>query len=355
MITVDSAIKHLVTVGGGFLLAAVSACSSSVSAKPAVPAMAVTLPAASTFSSSPTLSESITASCQIGEDNGGFAPVTAQNVTNDEPEYQVVLENSTSSAVTVYGFAITISAFGSTIGSDDPTINPALMEPTETWNFPEDITSDAMPQVSDNTYLNSTCTVASVNTGSGQVTPTVVPMQNGVANTHNQDVQQVQQSLASDVSALISDTATLNNDTSLAQAVDAMKNDYQQEQSDWQTEQNTACSTDEVGGDADTVGGDADTVGGDLDDLNGDVTDLQDEDIKSIQTDLSNVSSDVSTLQSLGATPGTPSSAAVAAGNNALTSAANAISWANGQGQQINGEAQALATTAQNYASSNCA
>jgi hypothetical protein len=249
------------------------------------------------------------------------------------------------------GFAITITAFGSTIGStigsDNPSINPALMEPTETWSFTKDITSDAVPQVSDNTYLNSTWTVTSVDTDSGQVSPTVVPMQNGVANTHNHDVQQAQQSLASDLSAQVSDAATLNNDTSLSQAVGDMQKDYEQERSDWQTEQNTACSTDEVGGDADTVGGD-------LDDLNGDVTDLQDGDIKSVQTDLSNVASDLSTLRGLGAPPGTPSSAAVAAGNKALTSAANAISWANGQGQKMNAEAQALATTAQNYASSQC-
>jgi len=45
---------------------------------------------------------------------------------------------------------------------------------------------------------------------------------------------------------------------------------------------------------------------------------------------------------------------AVAAGKTALTSAANAISWANGQGQKINDDAQALATTAQDYASSQC-
>ena len=151
-------------------------------------------------------------------------------------------------------------------------------------------------------------------------------MQNRVANTHDHDVQQAQQSLASDVSAQVSDAATLNNDTSLSQAVGDIQKDYEQERSDWQTEQNTACSTDEVGGDADTVGGDADTVGGDLDDLNGDVTDLQDGDIKSVQTDLSNVASDLSTLRDLGAPPGTTSSAAVAAGNKALTSAANAIS-----------------------------
>jgi hypothetical protein len=88
----------------------------------------------------------------------------------------------------VNGFAITITAFGSTIGSDNPSINPALMEPTETLNFTEDITSDSVPQVSDNTYLNSTCTVTSVYTDSGQVSPTVVPMQNGVANTHDHDV-----------------------------------------------------------------------------------------------------------------------------------------------------------------------
>ena len=169
---------------------------------------------------------------------------------------------------------------------------------------------------------------------SGQVSPTVVPMQNGVANTHDHDVQQAQQSLARDVSAQLSDAATLNNDTSLSQAVGDIQKDYEQERSDWQTEQNTACSTDEVGGDADTVGGDADTAGGDLDDLNGDVTDLQDGDTKSVQTDLSNVASDLSTLRDRGAPPGTPSSAAVAAGNKALTSAANAISWANGQGQK---------------------
>ena len=183
-------------------------------------------------------------------------------------------------------------------------------------------------------------------------------MQNRVANTHDHDVQQAQQSLASDVSAQVSDAATLNNDTSLSQAVGDIQKDYEQERSDWQTEQNTACSTDEVGGDAErsdwrrsrhAAHGGAETrirTAATWTRGTGTGFDVQDGDIKCFQTDLSNVTSDLSTLRDLGAPPGTTSSAAVAAGNKALTSAANAISWANGQGQKINAEAQALATTA---------
>ena len=286
----------------------------------------------------------------MGEDSGGFAPVTQQSISDGDPAYQVVLNNGTSSPVTVSGLSVTVMAFGGTIGDDNPSVGPALMEPGETWNFPVDITQGT--EVSDNTYLNSTCAVTSVTTATGPVTPAVVPMQNGEQNTHDQDVQHAQQSLAQDVTALENDSTTLNDDKSLSGAVSSMQTDYVQEQQEWQTVQSDSC--DSMGGDADTVGGDADSVGGDLDTLQGDVSYLKSGEIQAVQTGLSNVQNDLSTLQGLGAAPATNSSTVIAAGKEALASAQSAINWADGQGNTINSEAQQLATTATNYANSHC-
>lgn len=52
-------------------------------------------------------------------------------------------------------FAVTLSAFGSQVTTDNPAVNTSLMEPGESWNFIIDITNGV--QVSDNTYLNMTC------------------------------------------------------------------------------------------------------------------------------------------------------------------------------------------------------
>jgi hypothetical protein len=60
------------------------------------------------------------------------------------------------------GFTVTFSAFGGTTDAETPTVNPALMEPAETWTFP--ISFANAPQVSENTYLNETCTVTEIDT-----------------------------------------------------------------------------------------------------------------------------------------------------------------------------------------------
>ena len=155
------------------------------------------------------------AGCQVGEGaSTTFQPVTRQNIGDGDSAYEITVTNNTSAAVTVSGFGVTFSAFGSRIGADQSTVNTALMEPGEKWNFTIGITSGV--QVSVNTFLNTTCTVSSVDTSAGTVTPTVIPEQDGMQNTRVQAVQQAQQKLASDVASLGYGSASLNSDDSLS-------------------------------------------------------------------------------------------------------------------------------------------
>ncbi len=41
--------------------------------------------------------------------------------------------NDTSSAVTFTGYMVTFTAYGQTIDTETPTVNPALAEPGESW------------------------------------------------------------------------------------------------------------------------------------------------------------------------------------------------------------------------------
>jgi hypothetical protein len=277
----------------------------------------------------------------------GFQPVTAQNIGGTSA-YQVTMTNNTSSPVTVDGFAVSFSAYGSQVTADNPTVNTSLVETGESWNFIIDMTSGGI-QVSDNTYLNMTCTVNQVETAKGPVTPNQITEPNGEQNTHVADVQQARQQLSSNIGTLQKDSASLDSDMSLAQAVSQMKSDYQAEENDWQTEQQDA-GTCGVSGDASAVGGYASAVGGALNSLQSAVSYLQENGVQAVRNDLAAVNGDVGTLHGLDATPAVSYSGAVAAGNKALSDAASAISWADGQGNTINGEAQSLATTAQNYA-----
>ena len=158
-------------------------------------------PALSTASPGPSSPSGLLAGCQVGEGaSSTFQPVTRQNIGDGDSAYEITVTNNTGGPVTVSGFGVTFSAFGSRIGADQPTVNTSLMEPGERWNFTIGVTSGV--QVSDNTYLNTTCAVTSVDTSNGTVTPTVIPEQNGVQNTRDQDVQQAQQQLAADVTSL---------------------------------------------------------------------------------------------------------------------------------------------------------
>jgi hypothetical protein len=294
----------------------------------------------------------LSAGCQVGEGSGGFAPATQQNISDGSPAYQIQVTNSTGSPVTVSGFTVTFSAFGNTITSATPSVNAALMEPGENWNFPIDMSNVAGIQVSDNTWLNTDCTVTEVETADGPVTPNAVNEPNGQQNTRTQDIQNAQAALAKDVPQLAQDAASLDNDKSLGGDVNTMHTDLGTEQTDYQTEQAASCSDGSMAADAGAVGADAGAVGADLGALQADVTALQNSGVASVKTDLANIQSDLATLQNYGTAPATDSSAAVPAGNKALTDASNAISWANGQGNSINGEAQQLANTANSYSSS---
>jgi len=333
---------------------AVVDCGGSAAPSPAatsVPLSRASSPALSTASPTPSTPSGLLAGCQVGEGAGSsFQPVTQQNIGDGDAAYEVTVTNNTGGPVTVSGFGVTFSAFGGRVGADQPTVNTSLMEPGERWNFTIGVTSGV--QVSDNTYLNETCAVTSVDTSNGMITPTVIPEQNGVVNTHYQDVQQAQQQLATDVITLGNDSARLNSDNSLAGDVSSMQQAYGQEEQQYRAEQSDSC--DVMGGDADDVGGDADDVVGDLIDLQASVSYLRSQKVQAVMTDLVAVQDEVGTLQGLGAAPGTDYSSTVAAGNQSLKNAANAIAWASQQGNAINAEARSLATTAQNYASSHC-
>ena len=342
-----------VVVGSGVTYAVAARPGSTAPSPPAssTPLSQASSPALSTASPTPSTPSGLLAGCQVGEGTGStFQPVTQQKIGDGDSAYKITVTNNTSGPVTVSGFGVTFSAFGSQIGANQSTVDTALMEPGEKWNFTIGITNGV--QVSNNTFLNMTCTVTSVDTANGPVTPTAVSEQNGVQNTRDQDVQQAQQQLATDVTTLGTDSARLNSDNSLAGDVTSMQQAYRQEKQQYRAEQSDSC--DVMGGDADDVGGDADDVGGDLIDLQASVSYLNSQKVRAVKNDLAAVQGEVSTLQGLGAAPGTDYSATVAAGNQALKNAANAIAMASQQGNTINAEARSLATMAQNYATSHC-
>jgi hypothetical protein len=184
---------------------ALAACASGHSGKASssAPVPAETITPVSPSSNPPS---GLNAGCQVGIDSGGFQPVTAQNIGNGTSAYQVTVTNNTSSPVTVDGFSVAFSAFGSQVTTDSATVNTSLMEPGENWDFTIDVTNGI--QVSQNTYLNETCQVNQVDTANGPVAPNMVSEPNGEQNTHVQDVQQAQQALANDVSRLTRDSAS---------------------------------------------------------------------------------------------------------------------------------------------------
>lgn len=320
--------------------------SPAVSSTPLSQASSPVLP---TSPPTPAGPSGLSAGCQLGQGTGStFQPVTQQNIGDGGAAYEITVTNNTNGPVTVSGFEVTFSAFGSQIGADQPTVDTSLMEPGERWNFAIGITSGI--QVSRNTYLNTTCTVTSVDTAKGRVTPSAVSEPDGVQNTRQADIQQAQQALAVDVAQLGQDSTALNDDTTLAGAVQVMRREYATANSQWQQEQGDTCTSGDISGDADQVGDDAELVGDDLGSLNEDVAGLKSGKVSAVQSDISGVQRELSALSRLGVAPGTPTASAAATGNAALKNAANAISWADSQGSTINGEAQQLATAAQDYA-----
>ena len=351
-----------ITVGLVASVGMVAALPSAGRAAVPRPSPSFTPPSPDGPTTSPASTPGLTAGCQVGIDTGGsngtgYQPVTTANYS-DTPAYQVKVTNNTSSQMTVSGFGTAFYAFGNNIWSDQPTVTSALIEPGENWTFTIDTGygSDSPPQVSENTYLNETCTVEQVVTDGGDLTPVQVSEPNGVANSHALDVQNAQQALSSDTSTLSSDAASLEGDTSLAGDVNQMNKDLKQEQQDWLAEQQvpTACAdsgnSGTIAGDAGTVAGDASTVSGDQSTLNGDVTYLQGNNrIAGVQNDLTQVQGDLATIRSLGAAPATDVSSAIAAGNKAVTDSNNAISWANGQSDSIVAAANQLSSQANAY------
>ena len=97
-------------------------------------------PALSTASPEPSTPSGLLAGCQVGRDAGGFQPVTQQNVASGWSAYRVTVADNTSSTITVTGFDVMFSAFGSQVGTDQSTVDAALMEPGERWNFKIDVT-----------------------------------------------------------------------------------------------------------------------------------------------------------------------------------------------------------------------
>lgn len=287
----------------------------------------------------------LSAGCQLGTDDGGFAPAGISG-SGGPSAFRVSVRNG-ASAVTVTGFAVTFTAYGSQIGTASPTVEQTLMEPGETWDFTVD--DNGGVQVSEATYLASTCTVTSVLTGTGPVTPAVTIEPDGNQVSRALAVQSAQSALAADVQRLAADAQSLDGNTSLGDDVSTMTSEYGTEEGEYRTEQgDTSCG---VTGDASAAGGDASAVGGDLSALKADISYLEQYPVAAVQSDLSAVRGDLGTLAGLGAAGATAAGPAAAAGSAALKSAASAITWAQGQGRQVMSAANALAATAQTWAS----
>jgi hypothetical protein len=123
-------------------------------------------------------SPELAAGCQLGQDSGGFLAASQQNYGDGPSAYQITVTNDSKSPLTVDGFNVTFQAFGSQVTSGTSNVRPALIGPGEHWYFTID-TDRSGVVVSQNTYLNSTCTVTAVITASGQITPSVVRMPDG--------------------------------------------------------------------------------------------------------------------------------------------------------------------------------
>jgi hypothetical protein len=286
----------------------------------------------------------LSAACQVASEGNA---VSQQNYDSGSLDYVVAVLNSTGQPVTLTGYTVTFSAYGQVIDTETPTINPALAEPGDRWNYTGQYQN--APQVTENTYLDESCSVTSIDTTDGQVTPQSSSGPNGNTNTNQQNIASAQQKLSDDVGKLSTDAQTLDSDKSLAGDLQSMKNDYGTEQKEFQTEQSDGCANG-ASGDASAVGGDASAVGGDMSALQGDEESLKNE-VSSVNGDLTAVQKDLSTIQGYGASPQTSTSSAVAAGNKTLSDTASAISYATGQGNQYVSEANSLAQTAADWAS----
>jgi hypothetical protein len=213
-----------VVIVGGVSYLALSRNAPPHSAPGAASSSALSSPASSSSRSSPRLSlqssaapsaapSRLSATCLPGHDVSGFEPVNQQDYGQDPPAYLITLENGTSTPVTATGFNVTFTDYaGNQITTAEPSVTPAYVEPGEAWEFTVAAASGDAVQVSEAIYLSMTCTVTSVDTATGTITPTPVKQQTG---PRSQAIGQAEQSLAGDVYILETATATLDGDNSL--------------------------------------------------------------------------------------------------------------------------------------------
>jgi hypothetical protein len=284
------------------------------------------------------------ATCQVTSDG---SPASQQDYDPGDLGYAVSVINGTSSAVTITGYVVTFTAYGQVIDTENPGINPALAEPGDTWNYSGSYVN--APQVTEQTYLDESCSITQVETTGGPLTPNSVSDPNGNSNTHQQDIASAQTKLSNDVGTLNQDAQTLDSDNSLAGDLNSMHSDYGTEQSDYGTEQSDGCPG--ASGDASAVGGDASAIGGDMSALQGDEESLKNSK-SGVQSDISTVQGGAAAITQLGATPATDDGAAIAAGEKALKDTASAISYATRQGGGYLSEANSLSKTAEQWAAS---
>jgi hypothetical protein len=301
-------------------------------------------PQAATSAASPTpASSGLSAGCQMGE--GNFSPVTQQNISDDDPSYEVTVVNNTASPVTVNGFSVSMTAYGSQITTDSPTVNPSLMEPGEKWTFNTPITSGV--EVSGQTYLNTDCTVTLITTDNGDVQPLQMNEPNGEANTHQQNITDAQNQLQNDLGTLNQDVSGMYGDVSkIAGDVSQTDNDLSQTRTDAANGNGDEClnASTTVYNDAattvyndvlTTAYNDAGTVG---------------TDIAAIRKQISTIQADQAALQDLGQSPG---------GADAISSAqaaiSSAISTVNPEITHLNSDLSAAYVVADSVGTGSCA
>jgi septal ring factor EnvC (AmiA/AmiB activator) len=238
-----------------------------------------------------------------------------------------------------------MTAYGSQIITGSPTVNPSLMEPGEKWTFNIPVISGV--EVSEQTYLNTDCTVALIATENGDVQPTQMNESNGEANTHQQNIADAQNQLQNDVSTLNQDVSGISGDVGkIAGDVSQTDNDLSQTRTDAANGDGDEClnaSTTVYNDAATTVYNDVLTTA--YNDVGTVATD-----IAAIQKHIASIQADQAALQNLGQSPG-----GADAISSAQASISSAISAVNPPIAHLNSDLSAAYAVADSVGTGSCA
>lgn len=285
----------------------------------------------------------LAAACQVGSDG---QPASQQNYDTGGLDYLIAVTNGTSNPVTVTGYTVTFSAFGNqAVDAETPSINTTLMEPGEKWTYTGNYSN--APQVSENTYLNETCTVTEVDTDAGPVVPNAVNEPNGQQNTQQQNIADAQSKLSSDTSALQQDAGMSQDVNRIAADVQTTDHDLAATRSDAANGNGDQCINAST-----TVYNDAATTV-----LNDVVTTVLNDvgtvasDITQVRKDITAVQSDAAALANSGGQPTSDPSPVI---SSAQAAVASAISTVNPEIDHANGDLAAAYQGADSVGTGSC-